>query len=120
MRPIIYVAMLAWVLASGEAQARDTPEWDRVKACFDNNLVVLIRSNEPIEAVFRAVRAICQDPIDDALKETFASIAASESDPKTPVEFAAMRDHFNKRVDTALFAYAVKFKAVGGPTTLQY
>jgi hypothetical protein len=112
--------ILVLALASFGAHAEETPEWDRVKACFDINLTTLLRSNEPIKTVFMAARAICDDAIDDALKQTFASIEASGSGPKTPSDYAVMVSYFRKRLDAALFAYAVKFKAVGGPTTLQF
>jgi hypothetical protein len=114
------MVVLVLALAISSAHAEDTPEWERVKACIDSNLTTLLRSNEPIETVFRAARAICADTIDDALKQTFVNIRASGSGPKTPSEDAAMVWYFRKRLDAALFAYSVKFKAVGGPTTLQF
>jgi hypothetical protein len=119
-RGIASTAILSLALAVRCAHARDSPVWDRVKACFDSNLPTLLQSGEPIETVFKAVRAICDDAIDDALNQTFLDIRASGSDPKTPSEDAAMVWYFRKRLDAALFAYAVKFEAVGGPTTLQF
>ncbi len=120
MRRIAGLVVLILALAVFGAHAEDTPEWDRVKVCFDTNLSALLRSAESLETVFRATRTICQDTIEDALDQTFASIRASGSGPKTPSEDAAMVMYFRKRLDAALFAYAVKFKAVGGPTTLQF
>jgi hypothetical protein len=111
---------MASAVTSFGTYAEDTPEWDRVKTCLDLNLAVLIRSNEPIDTIFRAARAICHDEIDNAVKQTLANIPAAESGPKIPSDVGTTAAFFNQRVDSALFAYAVKFKAVGGPTTLKY
>lgn len=110
------VIQLGW---SFPAHADSGPEWGRLLACFNSNLATLIRSNETIESIYKATRAICEDQVEDALGKTFKEVAAESDGPKTRADYNEMTTYFRKRLDRTLFAYAVKFKAVGGPTTLQ-
>jgi hypothetical protein len=118
MRRTPVTVFVYFAAASFCAHAGDTPEWDRLKSCFDTNLATLLRSNEQIDAVFRAARAICDDAIDDALEQGFAKIRGSSDPPENPYEEAMMVRFIRTKIERVLFAYAVKFKAVGGPTTL--
>ena len=107
------------VLAAEPAKAAGSgPEWDRLLACFNRNLATLVKSGEPIEVVFRGVRAICEDDIADSRAKMILDIRSDPSGPKTPRDDAQMVVYMTSRLDRALLAYAIKFKAVGGPTTL--
>ena len=118
---MVLLACVLGVAATTAHAAEDTPEWDRLKICFDKNLAVLIRSSEPIDSVLKAVHTICQSEIDEALQKASAEIKiGSEPFLKTPSDVRAFMAFITSQVDKTLFAYAVKFKAVGGPTTLQY
>jgi hypothetical protein len=118
MRRTAATVFVYFAVASFCAHAGNTPEWDRLKSCFVINLAILFRSNKQVDAVFRAARAICDDAIDDALEQGFAKIRASSDPPDNRYEEAMMVRFILRKIERVLFAYAVKFKAVGGPTTL--
>lgn len=99
-------------------RAAEGPEWDRLLACFNRNLATLVKSAEPIEVVYRGVRTICEDDLADAQAKMIRDVRADPTGPKTAREDAMMVDYMTKRLDRALLAYAIKFKAVGGPTSL--
>ena len=114
-----YPILALLILSAGPANSAGSgPEWDRLFACLNRNLTTLVKSGEPIEVVYRGVRTICEDDLADAQAKMVRDLRADPDGPKTPRDEAQAISYLTSRLDRALLAYAIKFKAVGGPTSL--
>ena len=80
---------------------------------------MLFKSDASVQDVYKAVRAICEDDIDAALDDVFRSMKSDQDGPKNRVQVRQLETYFRERLERNLFAYTVKYKAVGGPASIK-
>ncbi|WP_156453750.1 hypothetical protein [Methylobacterium sp. CCH5-D2] len=104
----------SFAAAAEDQYDRDLPY---LFSCVNKNLGDLIPSGEPIKTINEAVLEICESEFDRALNEM---TRAALKDPERPPHLTERQVYafFNEKMRKMLLAYAIKFKATGGPTSL--
>lgn len=122
MRQTLAAITIFLVSASTSPQAgtRADTKLQQLKGCLDTNLAQFLPSGDSAEVLSKAALGICGDIIDDVVEIAIAEIRQEHQDEFTKADAEYGRAYLTKKINGLVYTYTVKFKAVGGPTTLNF
>lgn len=122
MRQTLAATVVFSILASvsSEAGTRADTKLRQLKGCLDTNLTQFLPSGDNADVLSKAALGICGDIIDDAVEAAIADVKQEAGADFQPSDTEYARSYLTKKIHGLVYTYTVKFKAVGGPTTLTF
>ncbi|SDO44383.1 hypothetical protein SAMN05216360_1235 [Methylobacterium phyllostachyos] len=123
MRYAFFALAAALPVCTGVTARADTladSKLRQLKGCLDTNLKQFLPSGDSADILSKAALGICGDIVEEVVEAAIVDIKREAGTDFRPSDANYAQSYLTKKINGLIYTYTVKFKAVGGPTTLTF